>query len=221
MALWLAASAPLAAQTPATPAGLPPSPKADTEQRLSPHVWVMRGFPNVVIVVGDKATLVVDTGLGPAVGQIVARTSAKLAKGPTLYLTTTHFHPEHAAGEGGFPSGTILVRPKVQEDELEADKGRMLGAGRPDDQHRVQGAIPGLDIPRPDQSGHQGLRGIATGAPNGLDIWRGVFPIRRHELPRSVDLRSGGDYRGEAPAQACGAQAAIDPTSPVKAAPSG
>jgi glyoxylase-like metal-dependent hydrolase (beta-lactamase superfamily II) len=77
------------------------------------------GFPNIAIVVGDRATLVVDTGLGPVNGATVARVAAKLAKGPILYLTTTHFHPEHAAGEPGFPPSTILIRNRVQQQDME------------------------------------------------------------------------------------------------------
>jgi hypothetical protein len=33
-------------------------------KRVSDHVSVMEGFPNVVYVIGSRATLVVDTGLG-------------------------------------------------------------------------------------------------------------------------------------------------------------
>lgn len=99
----------------------------DDAQQLTPHVYIIRGFPNVAIIVGSAGTLVVDTGLGPRNGATVARTAAKLAKAPKLYLTTTHFHPEHAAGEGGFPSGTILIRCKVQQDELIQDRAQMLG----------------------------------------------------------------------------------------------
>jgi len=68
----------------------------------------------------------VDTGLGPRNGETVARAAARLAKAPKLYLTTTHFHPEHAAGETGFPSGTVLIRPRAQQEELVADKDAML-----------------------------------------------------------------------------------------------
>lgn len=89
--------------------------------RISAHVYAIVGFPNVGIIVGDRATLVVDTGLGPANGALVARVAMRLAKGPKLYLTTTHYHPEHAAGEAGFPAGTILIRPRVQQQELEQD----------------------------------------------------------------------------------------------------
>ena len=67
--------------------------------KVSDHVWAIMGFPNIGIVVGTQATLVVDTGLGPRNGATVARVAARLSTGQKLYLTTTHFHPEHAAGE--------------------------------------------------------------------------------------------------------------------------
>jgi glyoxylase-like metal-dependent hydrolase (beta-lactamase superfamily II) len=98
----------------------------DEAKPLTPHVYVVYGFPNVAIVVGSQATLVVDTGLGPKNGATVAKLAARLSKGPKLYLTTTHFHPEHAAGEAGFPKGTILIRPRVQQEELEKDNNQML-----------------------------------------------------------------------------------------------
>lgn len=87
--------------------------------RVSEHVSAIMGFPNVAIVVGDRATLVVDTGLGPRNGAIALHEALKLARGPVLCLTTTHYHPEHAAGEGAFPANTILVRPIAQQKELE------------------------------------------------------------------------------------------------------
>jgi glyoxylase-like metal-dependent hydrolase (beta-lactamase superfamily II) len=86
---------------------------------VSDHVSAILGFPNIGIVVGDRATLVVDTGLGSRNGAIALHEAEKLSKGPVLYLTTTHYHPEHAAGEGAFPPNTILVRPIAQQKELE------------------------------------------------------------------------------------------------------
>ena len=32
--------------------------------KISDHVWAIMGFPNIAIVVGSRATLVVDTGMG-------------------------------------------------------------------------------------------------------------------------------------------------------------
>jgi hypothetical protein len=60
-------------------------------------------------------------------GAIVARVAAKLAPNNTkLFLSTTHFHPEHAAGEPGFPPGTILIRNAVQPQEMEKHGQEMI-----------------------------------------------------------------------------------------------
>lgn len=109
------------ADPPQPPITDPTLPEHAAHQR-SAHVYVIMGFPNIAIVVGRRATLVVDTGLGPRNGALVARTAASLSPpGQKLYLTTTHFHPEHASGQRGFPSGTIVIRPRVQQQELETD----------------------------------------------------------------------------------------------------
>ena len=65
--------------------------------RVSEHVWAIMGFPNIGIVVGRDATLVVDTGLGPRNGATAAKVAKRFAPPNKLYLTTTHFHPEHVA----------------------------------------------------------------------------------------------------------------------------
>jgi glyoxylase-like metal-dependent hydrolase (beta-lactamase superfamily II) len=71
---------------------------------LEEHILICPDWPNIAIVVGSRATLVVDTGLGPRNGATIARVAAKLAPGnQKLFLTTTHFHPEHAGGEAAFP----------------------------------------------------------------------------------------------------------------------
>jgi glyoxylase-like metal-dependent hydrolase (beta-lactamase superfamily II) len=90
-----------------------------TAVRISDHVWMIQGNPNIAIVVGTRAVLVVDTGMGPKMGALAAGFAQKLAPGKRLYLTTTHFHPEHAAGDAGFPSDTLLVRNQTQETEVE------------------------------------------------------------------------------------------------------
>ena len=94
--------------------------------KISDHVWAIMGFPNVAIVIGARATLVVDTGLGPRNGATVARVAAKLSGNQKLFLTTTHFHPEHAAGEGGFPPNTVLIQNAVQQQEMEQHGAEMI-----------------------------------------------------------------------------------------------
>lgn len=95
--------------------------------KISDHVWAIMGFPNIAIIAGTRATLVVDTGLGPRNGSTIARVAARLsAPEAKLYLTTTHFHPEHAAGDAGFPAGTILVRNAAQQTEMELHGKELL-----------------------------------------------------------------------------------------------
>jgi glyoxylase-like metal-dependent hydrolase (beta-lactamase superfamily II) len=111
----LVAAATASAQPTPRPQGVP----ENAVTHVSDHVYAILGFPNIGIVVGTRATLVVDTGMGPRNGAIVVREAEKLSKGPNLYLTTTHFHPEHSAGEQAFPPGAVLIRPTVQQEELE------------------------------------------------------------------------------------------------------
>jgi len=99
----------------------------ESTTKISDHVWEIEGFPNIAIIVGSRATLVVDTGLGPKNGATIARVAARLAPGSSrLFLTTTHFHPEHAAGDSGFPPGTILIRNSVQQEEAERHGQEMI-----------------------------------------------------------------------------------------------
>jgi glyoxylase-like metal-dependent hydrolase (beta-lactamase superfamily II) len=104
----------------------------ETATQVSEHVWMIAGSPNIGIVVGTRATLVVDTGLGPRNGETIVRVAAKLSNNPNqkLFLTTTHFHPEHAAGEPGFPAGTVLIRNTAQQREMEKEGEGMMTAFR-------------------------------------------------------------------------------------------
>jgi glyoxylase-like metal-dependent hydrolase (beta-lactamase superfamily II) len=100
---------------------------AGNVSQVSPHVWMIKGFPNIGIVVGTRATLVIDTGLGTKNGRVVAGVAQRLSpKGQTLYLTTTHYHAEHSAGDGGFPQGTIVIRPNIQQEELESEGQKLI-----------------------------------------------------------------------------------------------
>src|SRR5262245_11850942 len=81
--------------------------------KVSEHVYVIPdgnvgAVPNVGIVVGNKATLVIDTGLGPRNGQTVLREVGKVSKNPDVYVVATHFHAEHILGESVFPQSARI-----------------------------------------------------------------------------------------------------------------
>lgn len=93
---------------------------------LSDHVTVvlegqLGAQSNVGIVVGSKGVLVIDSGLGPRNGAILADVAQRLAPGRnTLYVAATHFHPEHMMGESGFPESAIVVRSVGQQLDIDA-----------------------------------------------------------------------------------------------------
>jgi glyoxylase-like metal-dependent hydrolase (beta-lactamase superfamily II) len=92
--------------------------------KVSEHVYVIPDgrvnlVPNIGIIVGTRATLIVDAGMGPRNGQTVLRELAKVNKNTDLYFTTTHFHPEHMTGAQAFPANTIVIRPEVQQEEVD------------------------------------------------------------------------------------------------------
>ena len=117
----------------------PPMVKENHTRKIGPHSYVIDDdsvvlVPNVGIVVGSKATLVVDTGMGPKNGAIVMKEVAKVSKNSELYLVTTHFHAEHVAGISAFPAGTKYVISRVQQqdlDELGADLTKRFAGGSP------------------------------------------------------------------------------------------
>lgn len=87
---------------------LPPLVQENKTIKVSDHVYVIPDgrvnlVPNIGIIVGSRATLVVDAGMGPRNGQTVLRELAKVNKNTDLYFTTTHFHPEHMTGVQAFP----------------------------------------------------------------------------------------------------------------------
>jgi glyoxylase-like metal-dependent hydrolase (beta-lactamase superfamily II) len=75
--------------------------------------------PNVGIIVGSKATLVVDTGLGPRNGQTVLKVTNSVSTNRELYVVSTHFHPEHALGESAFPETAKLIRARAQQQDID------------------------------------------------------------------------------------------------------
>ena len=118
--VWLPAAA--AAQAP------PDAPEAlireGAVERVSEHAYVIpdngaRLVPNVGIVVGGRATLVVDTGLGPVNARTILREVARVRRGADLYVVSTHYHAEHAAGEETFPASATVVRARAQQQDID------------------------------------------------------------------------------------------------------
>jgi glyoxylase-like metal-dependent hydrolase (beta-lactamase superfamily II) len=74
--------------------------------------------PNVGIVLGTRAALVVDTGMGVRSAECVLDHAKRLAGDRRLLLTITHFHPEHGYGAHVFADEATIVYNRSQRDEL-------------------------------------------------------------------------------------------------------
>jgi glyoxylase-like metal-dependent hydrolase (beta-lactamase superfamily II) len=135
--LITALSAPVMAQVPVkAPASAgdaaPPSlVRGGVTEQLTAHVWAIPDgsaslVPNVGIVVGEKAVLVIDTGMGTRNGQTVLREVARVGAGKPIYIVTTHVHPEHDMGAHVFPPDSRLLRSKEQVEDIAAGTGMNL-----------------------------------------------------------------------------------------------
>jgi hypothetical protein len=106
--------------------------------------------PNIGVIGGTHFVLVVETGLGPRNADKVLAFAAKYANGRRLYLTTTHFHPEHAFGAHVFVGeATFLVNRAQAEDLARKGEGylamfRQLGAP-------IARELEGVELPAPDR----------------------------------------------------------------------
>jgi glyoxylase-like metal-dependent hydrolase (beta-lactamase superfamily II) len=103
-----------------TPTVADPIVRENVTVKLADHTYVIPDgnvglVPNVGIVVGNRATLVIDPGLGRPNGEAVLREVAKVSKNSELYIVSTHYHAEHTTGYLAFPAGAKYINSNVQE----------------------------------------------------------------------------------------------------------
>ena len=110
------------------------------------RIWLV---PNIGIVLGRDAALVIDTGLGPANGERVLDLARRLAGSRRLILTLTHFHPEHGYGAQVFQPDATIIYNRAQRDEL-AEKGtRYIDLFRKTQSAAAAAALDGTRIVMP------------------------------------------------------------------------
>ena len=122
--------------------------------------------PNVGIVVGEDAVLVVDTGMGPRNGAYVLEQARRMAGGRRLYLTLTHFHPEHGYGAQAFKGVATIVCNRAQRDELRRKGAAYLAMFR-GLRPAVAAELEGVELVAPDLV-HDGEAEIDLGGRTAL-----------------------------------------------------
>jgi glyoxylase-like metal-dependent hydrolase (beta-lactamase superfamily II) len=131
----------------------PPLVDARFPCEIAEDVWVIpdrRVFlvPNIGIVVGKEAALVIDSGLGPVCGQAVVRAAEGVAPGRRLILTQTHAHPEHAFGAAAFKNRAEIFLNRQQDDYLARIGPTMLQLFRDRYGEQVKQILEGAEIVR-------------------------------------------------------------------------
>jgi glyoxylase-like metal-dependent hydrolase (beta-lactamase superfamily II) len=108
-------------------AGIQEPPLVDTGaiEEIAPGVHVIPDgripfIPNVGVVEGERAVLIVDTAMGHRNGEAILALARQLAGERKVILTTTHFHPEHAFGAKPFERDITYVMNAAQAEELAA-----------------------------------------------------------------------------------------------------
>jgi glyoxylase-like metal-dependent hydrolase (beta-lactamase superfamily II) len=74
--------------------------------------------------------LVVETGIGPENAETVLEFAAEFAGGRRMYLTSTHFHPEHAFGAQVFAGEATFLINRAQAEDLQVKGPGYLGMFR-------------------------------------------------------------------------------------------
>jgi glyoxylase-like metal-dependent hydrolase (beta-lactamase superfamily II) len=91
---------------------------------VAERVWVLPDLhrtphvPNVGIVVGSRRTLVIESGIGIANGERVLAIARELGGGRPIFVTATHYHPEHGYGVQAFAGHSTIIYNAAQRDEL-------------------------------------------------------------------------------------------------------
>jgi len=162
-----------------TTTAAPPAPNIDPSaiKEIAKGVYVICDrrvplVPNIGIVLGDNAALVVDTGMGPANGQKVLDAARRLAAQRPLVLTLTHFHPEHGFGAQAFKGMARIHYNRAQRDELHRKGPGYLGMFKTFGPH-VAAALEGTKLVEPDE--------VYQGAATSIDLGG-----------RTVELRTWG-----------------------------
>jgi glyoxylase-like metal-dependent hydrolase (beta-lactamase superfamily II) len=135
-------------------------------QEIAPGVIVLPDqhldlVPNIGIVIGTDAVLVVDCGMGIANGKRVLQKAREVAGSKPLLLTSTHFHPEHAFGAEAFKGHATILTNTTQADELR-EKGAFYLTLFRDLGPEVRELLEDIEMVTPDET-YQGERTIDLG----------------------------------------------------------
>lgn len=124
-------------------------------QQISPHVWAYAGTvpmsiaksygANAGVVVGEKGALVVDTLISAKEGQQLLDDIHAVTKQPLLWVVNTHYHLDHAWGNGVFATEGARVIGASRSTELLIERGTE-GLAHPEKHGLTKEALEGTTL---------------------------------------------------------------------------
>lgn len=81
---------------------------------------------NVMVLVGESDTLVVDSHVTPAAARALIDSLSVITDKPVRYLVNSHYHFDHAHGNQAFPDGVEIVGHEFTRAKLNGEIGNVL-----------------------------------------------------------------------------------------------
>ena len=81
---------------------------------------------NVMVLVGESDTLVVDSHVTPAAARALLESLAVITDKPVRYLVNSHYHFDHAHGNQSFPEGVEIIGHEFTRAKLSGELGNVL-----------------------------------------------------------------------------------------------
>lgn len=95
-------------------------------------VWLGTGsgsvytMSNVMVLVGQNDTLVVDSHVTPTAARALLDALPALTDKPVRYLVNSHYHFDHAHGNQAFPAGIEIIGHEFTRQKLNGEAGNVL-----------------------------------------------------------------------------------------------
>ena len=95
-------------------------------------VWLGTGngsvytMSNVMVLVGQNDTLVVDSHVTPTAARALLDALPALTDKPVRYLVNSHYHFDHAHGNQAFPAGIEIIGHEYTRQKLNGEAGDVL-----------------------------------------------------------------------------------------------
>lgn len=101
-------------------------------EEVAEGVWLVTGtgsvftMSNVMVLVGEFDTLVVDSHVTPAAARALLESIPVITDKPVRYLVNSHYHFDHAHGAQAFPEGIEIIGHEFTRKKLNGELGNVL-----------------------------------------------------------------------------------------------